>query len=138
MPKRTSLPSMLPPGCAALAALVDAERARDAGCRAARPTTHDARAARRRSTVIAASTAQPWRRSPTIAPNVKQSAAGISRIASISRKLESGVGFSNGCAELTLKKPPPLVPSCLIAICDAAGPTARSALALGDRLALPS
>ena len=35
----------------------------------------------------------------------------------------SGFGFSNGCAELTLKKPPPLVPSCLIAICDAAGPS---------------
>ncbi len=44
---------------------------------------------------------------------------------SISRKLESGVGFSYGCAELTLKKPPPFVPSCLIAICEAAGPTAR-------------
>ena len=26
------------------------------------------------------------------------------------------MGFSNGCAELTLKKPPPLLPSCLIAI----------------------
>ncbi len=46
------------------------------------------------------------------------------RIASSSRKFDSGVGFSNGWALLTLKKPPPLVPSCLIAICDAAGPTA--------------
>src|SRR5690349_25149256 len=46
------------------------------------------------------------------------------RIANTSRKHENGVGFSNGCAELTLKKPPPLVPSCLIAIWDAAGPTA--------------
>ena len=45
-------------------------------------------------------------------------------MASNSKKFESGVGFSNGCAELTLKKPPPFVPSCLIAICDAAGPTA--------------
>ena len=45
---------------------------------------------------------------------------------SSSRKFESGVGFSNGCAELTLKKPPPLVPSCLMAICEAAGPTART------------
>ena len=33
------------------------------------------------------------------------------------------MGFSNGCAELTLKKPPPLVPSCLMAICEAAGPS---------------
>ena len=45
---------------------------------------------------------------------------------SISRKLESGVGFSKGWAELTLKKPPPLVPSCLMAICEAAGPTAST------------
>ena len=40
---------------------------------------------------------------------------------SISRKLENGVGFSYGCAELTLKNSPPFVPSCLIAICEAAG-----------------
>ena len=32
------------------------------------------------------------------------------------------MGFSNGCAEFALKNPPPFVPSCLIAICDAAGP----------------
>ena len=37
-------------------------------------------------------------------------------------KLLSGVGFSNGCAALALMKPPPLVPSILIAICDATGP----------------
>ena len=43
---------------------------------------------------------------------------------SISTKPENAVGFSNGKAELTLKKPPPLVPSCLIATCDAAGPSA--------------
>ena len=45
----------------------------------------------------------------------------------------SGVGFSNGWAELTLKKPPPLVPSCLMAICEAAGPDGDHLL--GDRLA---
>ncbi len=39
-------------------------------------------------------------------------------------KFESWVGFSNGIAELTLKKPPPLVPSCLIATCEATGPRA--------------
>ena len=39
-------------------------------------------------------------------------------------KLESGVGFSNGCAELALKKPPPFVPSILIASCEATGPCA--------------
>ena len=34
----------------------------------------------------------------------------------------SGVGFSYGCAELALKKPPPFVPSFLMASCDATGP----------------
>ena len=43
-----------------------------------------------------------------------------------SRKFESGVAFSKGWAEFTLKNPPPLVPSCLMAIWDAAGPTART------------
>ena len=43
---------------------------------------------------------------------------------SSSTKFVSADGFSNGIEELTLKKPPPLVPSCLIAICEAAGPTA--------------
>ena len=32
------------------------------------------------------------------------------------------LGFSNGWAELALKKPPPLVPSCLMASCEATGP----------------
>ncbi len=49
------------------------------------------------------------------------------------------MGFSNGCAELALKKPPPLVPSCLIASCDATGPRAMdlffSGRLLGDRIA---
>ena len=55
-------------------------------------------------------------------PNVNTSAAGIQRMKNIWTKPENAVGFSNGKAELTLKKPPPLVPSCLIEICDAAGP----------------
>lgn len=38
---------------------------------------------------------------------IKGSATGTSRIASISRKLVSGVAFSKGCAELALKKSPP-------------------------------
>src|SRR6185312_15360692 len=56
-------------------------------------------------------------------PKVSTSAAGISRMASISRKLVRPLGFSNGWAELALKKPPPLVPSSLIASCDATGPS---------------
>jgi len=42
-------------------------------------------------------------------------AEGIRKIVSICQKLVHGVGFSNGCAELALKKPPPFVPICLIA-----------------------
>ena len=40
--------------------------------------------------------------------------------------LVNEVGFSNGCAELTLKKPPPLVPSSLIASWLAIGPVVSS------------
>ena len=58
-------------------------------------------------------------------PNVNTRPAGISRMESTWTKPEKAVGFSNGKAELTLKKPPPLVPSCLIEICEAAGPMAR-------------
>ena len=52
---------------------------------------------------------------------------GDGRMESIWRKLVSGVGFSKGCAELAFQKPPPLVPSCLMAICEAAGPWRWSA-----------
>ena len=57
-------------------------------------------------------------------PNVAVSAAGMSRMKSTSTKFANVVGFSNGIALFTLKKPPPFVPSCLIAICEAAGPSA--------------
>jgi len=43
-------------------------------------------------------------------------------IASISTKFESPLPFSNGIAELTLKNPPPLVPSSLMISCEATGP----------------
>jgi hypothetical protein len=52
------------------------------------------------------------------------SAAGITKIENISIRLESGVGFSKGCALFALKKPPPFVPSILIASCEAVGPCA--------------
>ena len=58
-------------------------------------------------------------------PKVTVRAAGISRMNSSSTKFENWVGFSNGIALFTLKNPPPFVPSCLIAICEAAGPSAR-------------
>ena len=46
------------------------------------------------------------------------------RMANISSQLVSGVGLSNGCDELALRKPPPLFPSSLIHSCEAIGPIA--------------
>ncbi len=57
-------------------------------------------------------------------PNVEVSAAGIERISSSSTTFVKPLAFSNGIAELTLKKPPPLVPSSLIDSCEATGPSA--------------
>ena len=57
-------------------------------------------------------------------PKTLVSAAPSAKIATICRKFATAVGFSNGCAALTLKKPPPLVPSILIATCEATGPMA--------------
>ena len=73
---------------------------------------------------MAAKIAQPWRSSPTMRPNTLVSAAPKAKIDTISTRLVSALGFSNGCAELALKKPPPLVPSIFIASCEAVGPTA--------------
>jgi hypothetical protein len=43
--------------------------------------------------------------------------------------LVKALGFSNGCAELALKKPPPLVPRSLIASIEATGPWAITCVA---------
>ena len=69
MPKRVSLPSMLPPGCAApLASLVDTVLVRVGlpRCSADVVTTTPTR----KSTLIAAKIAQPCRVLPTILPKV--------------------------------------------------------------------
>ena len=79
----------------------------------------------------------PWSRtarSPaacrrTMTPNVTASANGMTISDQVSTTLVSAVGFSNGCAELALKKPPPLVPSSLIASWNATGPSAMVCLA---------
>jgi len=42
-------------------------------------------------------------------PRVTVRAAGMRKMENISKKFERGVGFSNGCALLVLKKPPLLV-----------------------------
>jgi hypothetical protein len=51
-------------------------------------------------------------------------AAPSTKISSNSAKLVSGLGFSNGCAELALKKPPPSPLKSLMASCEATGPRA--------------
>ena len=66
--------------------------------------------------------AWPWRRSPTMIPYARGSANGMTSSRKISKRLVMAFGFSNGCAEFALKKPPPLVPSSLIASCDATRP----------------
>ncbi len=73
---------------------------------------------------IAANSATPWRGRPSIRPNRKGIANAISSCDQSSSVFVNGVPLSNGCAELALKKPPPLVPKCLIAIWLAAGPRA--------------
>ena len=50
-------------------------------------------------------------------------------MANISSQLVSAVGFSNGWAELALKKPPPLLPSSLIHSWEAIGPEGDGLLA---------
>jgi hypothetical protein len=45
-------------------------------------------------------------------PKVRVRHTGITSIRKISKRFETAFGFSNGCAELALKMPPPLVPSC--------------------------
>ena len=55
----------------------------------------------------------------------------MTRIAHVSMKLVIGLRFSNGWAELALKKPPPFVPSCLIAIWLATGPPGMDCVTSG-------
>src|ERR1700716_2893634 len=50
---------------------------------------------------------------------------GSSAIRMVSMTLVIGLGFSNGCVELALNQPPPLVPRCLIDARGATIPRAR-------------
>ncbi|MDT4875264.1 hypothetical protein FQZ97_1106190 [compost metagenome] len=79
-----------------------------------------------KSTPIAAKIAQPCFSLPTMRPNTLVRLALIAKIATIWIMFEMASGFSNGCAELALKKPPPLVPSILMASCEATGPSAMT------------
>ncbi len=81
-----------------------------------------AASARTKSTPMAAKRVVPCFRFFTMKPKEKHRAMGISRISTFSRTLVSAVGFSKGFAELPWVIPPPLVPACLMAICEAASP----------------
>ena len=76
----------------------------------------------KKSTDMAANTAHPCFGECVICPSVTVRPAGIRKIDSICNRFVRAVGFSNGCALFVLKKPPPLVPSILMASCDATGP----------------
>lgn len=71
---------------------------------------------------ITATIASPCLRLSTIRPNVRGSENAIIASRKSSTQLVHVVGFSKGWAELALKKPPPLVPSSLMASWLATGP----------------
>ena len=68
----------------------------------------------------------PCRSEPIIRPKQLVKAAPSAKMSTSSARFVSGVGFSNGCAELALKKPPPSPLKSLIASCVATGPRAMT------------
>ena len=117
MPKRTSLPSRFAPVEAG--GVLGGRDMRTRRRRRRSPRSRTARTSRRRSSSPAGG-CRPCGRTCTSAT------PGSTSIASISRKFVSPFGFSNGNAELTLKNPPPLVPSSLMISCEATGPQSVS------------
>ena len=118
---------MLPPGCVAVWALETPNRARIGlpACSAGYATKTPAR----NITDIAANNAQPCLVSLIMRPNVWVRPAPSTKIRRSCTRFVKGVGLSKGCPALALKKPPPLVPSCLMASCDATGPCAMVCVA---------
>ena len=68
-------------------------------------------------------TMTPKRRRPVNGPTMNTMLTGMSAIASVCRKFDSGVGFSSGTVLFGPYQPPPLLPSCLIATIGATGPS---------------
>src|SRR6185295_17009342 len=122
MPNRHSFPSMFPPDDVAVT-VWSAPAVVSSGLPRASAQYAAVTPARNRN-AIAPHTAQPCLGEPVICPSVHVSPAEIAKMQNSSKKLVSGVGFSNGWALLALKKPPPLVPTCLMISCDATGPCA--------------
>ncbi len=102
-PKRTSLPSMLPPDW-----VIDSDWSTPAVVSVGLPFCSANIANALNTTRIAAITAsstRAWLLSLTRRPKATTNENGISSSAQISRMLVIPFGFSNGCAELALKKP---------------------------------
>ena len=114
MPKRTSLPSMLPPSRPSACEQRVAGGLRPVGDDDAGEEQHAHGGEDRPALALVADHA---------AEDVGQRRAEREDRHHLDEVRER-VGFSKGCAELALKKPPPLVPSILIATCEATGPTA--------------
>src|SRR5262245_23340856 len=113
-PQRSSLPSRLPTSWAI---------GSPAGAAVGADSAHSAKPSLAlSSTPITANNTAACRMRPTIRPKVQTAAIGSTRIAIVDTKLVQNVGFSNGWLLLGPKKPPPLVPSCLIATNAATGP----------------
>jgi hypothetical protein len=112
-PKRVSVPSNWPP-TAAVTVPVCALCARFAP-----PSSRPKRIPTTTSIV------RPSLRFPAIRPNVRMKAVGTSSMSRISRVLLHADGFSNGCALLALKKPPPSPDISLIGSQEPTGPPIR-------------
>ena len=125
MPKRLSLPSMLPPAWPPVISILTAPPSASCGVPACSLTAMVPVKTTSRIS-IAAKMALPCLVFLTPMPKVKQQAAGISSRLVISMMLVKALGFSYGWAEFTPKKPPPLVPDCLMATWGAAGPWGRN------------
>src|SRR5579872_7390489 len=75
----------------------------------------------RKNPAMTAKKVHACRRLPSITASMAISEVGMAAISRNSITLVSGVGFSDGCAELALNQPPPLVPRCLMLILAATG-----------------
>ena len=111
-PKRVSLPSMLS-GCS-----IPAATSAGAGWLSA---TYMPAVQTLRSMKAAATRARTSFFARTLRPKAKKAAQPRTLIETAVIRFVRGEGFSNGWAELALKIPPPLMPSCLIASWLAAG-----------------
>ncbi len=120
MPKRVSLPSKLPPVCR-LVSVWSTPSCVSSGLPPCSTGSDDGDAGHEQDEHRRPERPALARVADHLAEHVRQTGR-MAKIDSISTKLLSGVGFSNGCAELALKKPPPLVPSILIASWEATGP----------------